>query len=84
MGTPDMGMVIRAGKLWTTWGKIEACMTRKETPERSHQRIHAAGSGVTLLSCLPLGLSLCGKSPANAPPATIFPQIGPEPFPTAR
>ena len=56
MGTPDMGMVIRAGKLWTTWGKIEACMTRKETPERSHQRIHAAGSGVTLLSCLPLGL----------------------------
>lgn len=37
-------------------GKIEACMTRKETPERSHQRIHAAGSGVTLLSCLPLGL----------------------------
>ena len=30
MGTPDMGMVIRAGKLWTTWGKIEACMTRKE------------------------------------------------------
>lgn len=45
-----------SGKLWTTWGKIEACMTRKETPERSHQRIHAAGSGVTLLSCLPLGL----------------------------
>ena len=30
MGTPDMGMVIRAGKLWTTWGKIEACMTRKK------------------------------------------------------
>ena len=56
MGTPDMGMVIRAGKLWTTWGKIEACMTRKETPERRHQRSHAAGSGVTLLSCLPLGL----------------------------
>lgn len=42
-------------------GKIEACMTRKETPERSHQRIHAAGSGVTLLSCLPLGLIIKKK-----------------------
>ena len=57
MGTPDMGMVIRGGEALDYLGKNRGLHDKKkETPERSHQRIHAAGSGVTLLSCLPLGL----------------------------